>query len=145
MSSAVATILLLILVIPIVFFQNAQARRDEQGDEAMPRWTRFNVASVVLGFAFLYLPIVLLVIFSFNESKLVTVWGGFSTKWYASLFRNQALLDAAWVTLRVGLLSATVATVLGTPGGAHAGALHALPGPHAVFRAWSMRRWSCPR
>ena len=52
----------------------------------------------MLGFAFLYLPIVLLVIFSFNESKLVTVWGGFSTKWYVSLFHNQGLMDAAWVT-----------------------------------------------
>ncbi|PDT10720.1 ABC transporter permease subunit [Rhizobium sp. M1] len=80
----------------------------------MLRWTRFNVISVVLGFAFLYLPIALLVIFSFNESKLVTVWGGFSTKWYVSLLSNQALLDAAWVTIRVGLLSATFATVLGT-------------------------------
>ena len=80
----------------------------------MLRWTRFNIASVALGFAFLYLPIVLLVVFSFNESKLVTVWGGFSTKWYVSLLHNQALLDAAWVTIRVGLLSATAATVLGT-------------------------------
>jgi putrescine transport system permease protein len=78
------------------------------------RWSYFNVVSVVFGFAFLYLPIVLLVIYSFNESRLVTVWGGFSTKWYGSLFHNQGILDAAWVTLRVGLLSATVATVLGT-------------------------------
>ncbi|RUM07235.1 ABC transporter permease [Rhizobium chutanense] len=80
----------------------------------MLKWTRFNIVSVTLGFAFLYLPIVLLVIFSFNESKLVTVWGGFSTKWYVSLLSNQGLLDAAWVTIRVGLLSATAATVLGT-------------------------------
>jgi putrescine transport system permease protein len=80
----------------------------------MQRWSRFNIASIVIGFAFLYLPIVLLVIFSFNESKLVTVWAGFSTKWYVQLFQNQALLDAAWVTIRVGLISATVATVLGT-------------------------------
>lgn len=80
----------------------------------MLKWTRFNIVSVTLGFAFLYLPIVLLIIFSFNESKLVTVWGGFSTKWYVSLMSNQALLDAAWVTLRVGLLSATFATILGT-------------------------------
>lgn len=77
-------------------------------------WSRFNITSIVLGFAFLYLPIVLLVIFSFNASKLVTVWGGFSTKWYTSLFHNQGLMDAAWVTIRVALLSATVATVLGT-------------------------------
>jgi putrescine transport system permease protein len=77
-------------------------------------WSRFNIASIVLGFAFLYLPIVLLIVFSFNQSKLVTVWAGFSTKWYVSLLSNQGLLDAAWVTLRVGLISATVATVLGT-------------------------------
>lgn len=76
--------------------------------------TRFNVVSLTLGFAFLYLPIVLLVVWSFNASKLVTVWGGFSTRWYGELFRNQAMLDAAWVTIRVGLVSATVATVLGT-------------------------------
>ena len=80
----------------------------------MPSWSRFNIASIVLGFAFLYLPIVLLVIFSFNESKLVTVWAGFSMKWYVALFHNQGLLDAAWVTIRVSLISATVATVLGT-------------------------------
>ena len=67
-------------------------------------WSRFNIASVVLGFAFLYLPIVLLIIFSFNESKLVTVWAGFSTKWYGELFRNQGLIDAAWVTARVGFI-----------------------------------------
>lgn len=77
-------------------------------------WTGFNIASVVFGFAFLYLPIVILVIYSFNASQLVTVWGGFSTRWYGQLFSNRGLLDAAWVTLRVGLLSATVATVLGT-------------------------------
>ncbi|MCD2183379.1 ABC transporter permease [Rhizobium sp. GN54] len=80
----------------------------------MTKWSRFNVASVALGFAFLYLPIVLLVVFSFNESRLVTVWAGFSTKWYVSLFNNQGLMDAAWVTIRVALLSATIATVLGT-------------------------------
>ena len=74
----------------------------------------FNVTSLVFGFAFLYIPILLLIIYSFNESRLVTVWGGFSTKWYGELFRNQGLMDAAWVTIRVALLSATVATVLGT-------------------------------
>jgi putrescine transport system permease protein len=77
-----------------------------------PTW--FNITSLVLGFSFLYLPIVLLVIYSFNESRLVTVWGGFSTKWYASLLENDQLLDAAWVTLRVAFASATIATVFGT-------------------------------
>nr|WP_246232696.1 ABC transporter permease [Aurantimonas aggregata] len=60
------------------------------------------------------MPIVLLIIYSFNESRLVTVWTGFSTRWYVQLFDNQGLMDAAWVTIRVGLLSASVATVLGT-------------------------------
>jgi putrescine transport system permease protein len=78
------------------------------------RFSAFNLLSVVLGFAFLYLPILILIVYSFNASRLVTVWGGFSTRWYAELLQNEALMDAAWVTIRVGLLSATIATVLGT-------------------------------
>jgi putrescine transport system permease protein len=78
------------------------------------RFSAFNLVSIIVGFTFLYLPIVILVIYSFNASKLVTVWGGLSTKWYVSLLHNQAILDAAWVTIRVGLLSASIATVLGT-------------------------------
>ena len=74
----------------------------------------FNVTSLVLGFAFLYLPILLLMVYSFNASRLVTVWGGFSTQWYRALFRNEALMEAAWVTVRIALLSASLATVLGT-------------------------------
>jgi len=80
----------------------------------MKRLTTFNVASLTLGFAFLYLPMLILIIYSFNESKLVTVWAGFSTKWYGELFQNEAFLDAAWVTLKVGLISSTIATILGT-------------------------------
>ena len=80
----------------------------------MRRLTWFNTVSLTLGFAFLYLPMVILVVFSFNESKLVTVWAGFSTRWYASLMRNEAFLDAALVTLKVGLASSTMATLLGT-------------------------------
>ena len=78
------------------------------------RFSWFNVTSIVVGFAFLYIPILLLIVYSFNESKLVTVWGGFSTKWYQGLLNNDALMDAAWVTLRVALVSATLATILGT-------------------------------
>lgn len=78
------------------------------------RLTRFNLASLALGFAFLYLPIVILVVYSFNDSKLVTVWGGWSTRWYAALWRDEALRDAAWVTLRIAVLSASIATLLGT-------------------------------
>jgi len=80
----------------------------------MKRLSWFNVTSLTLGFAFLYLPMVILVIYSFNASKLVTVWAGFSTKWYGRLFQNEAFLDAAWVTIKVGLLSSCLATVLGT-------------------------------
>ena len=78
------------------------------------RFGLFNATALTFGFAFLYLPIVLLVAYSFNASRLVTVWGGFSTQWYGALLRNEALVSAAWVTLRVGLVSATAATVLGT-------------------------------
>lgn len=77
-----------------------------------PSW--FNITSLVVGFSFLYLPIVLLVIYSFNDSRLVTVWGGFSTRWYGELLQNQQLLDAAWITLQVAFISASIATVLGT-------------------------------
>ncbi|MBX9456680.1 MAG: ABC transporter permease [Rhizobium sp.] len=76
--------------------------------------SRFDPVVLTIGFAFLYIPILLLVIFSFNASKLVTVWGGFSTHWYVQMWQNQGLMDAAWITIRVALLSATVATVLGT-------------------------------
>ncbi len=81
------------------------------------KFGKFNAASLVLGLTFLYLPIIILIIFSFNESKLVTVWGGFSTKWYASLMQNDGILSAAWVTLKVAFVSSTFATILGTMAG----------------------------
>jgi putrescine transport system permease protein len=77
------------------------------------RLSWFNVTSIAVGFAFLYIPILLLVIYSFNDSKLVTVWGGWSTRWYANLFQNEELMRAAWVTLRVAVVSSTIATFLG--------------------------------
>ncbi|WP_424831693.1 ABC transporter permease [Ruegeria sp.] len=80
----------------------------------MNRLSWFNTVSLTLGFAFLYIPMIILIIFSFNESKLVTVWAGFSTKWYGELVQNEAFLDAAWVTLRVAVFSSTLATILGT-------------------------------
>jgi putrescine transport system permease protein len=78
------------------------------------RFSWFNVTSIGFGFAFLYIPILLLVIYSFNDSKLVTVWGGWSTRWYSGLLENEGLMNAAWVTIRVAILSATIATILGT-------------------------------
>ena len=80
----------------------------------MKRFTWFNATALTLGFTFLYLPMVILVIYSFNESKLVTVWAGFSTKWYGELLQNEAFLNAAWVTIKVAVFSSTLATVLGT-------------------------------
>jgi putrescine transport system permease protein len=81
---------------------------------ALKKLSAFNVTSLALGLAFLYLPIVILVIYSFNASRLVTVWGGWSTRWYTEFFNDRAMLDAAWMSLRVGVVSATAATLLGT-------------------------------
>jgi putrescine transport system permease protein len=67
-----------------------------------------------LGYAFLYLPILLLVVFSFNASRLSSTWSGFSLKWYAALLKDQSMINAAWVSLKVAFLSATAAVVLGT-------------------------------
>jgi len=76
------------------------------------------------GYAFLYLPIALMVVFSFNDSKLVTAWSGFSVRWYIALWNNGPLMEATWLSLRIAALSATMATVLGTAAGfalAHGG------------------------
>jgi len=83
----------------------------------MKRFGSFNIFSLIVGFSFLYIPIILLILFSFNESRLVTVWGGFSTKWYGELMQNQGIKDAAWVTIKVAFVSSTIATILGTIAG----------------------------
>ena len=77
----------------------------------------FRVLALVLGFAFLYIPIVSLVVYSFNESRLVTVWGGFSTKWYGELLDNQQIIDAALLSLKIAAIAASIAVVLGTLAG----------------------------
>ncbi|HVN42457.1 MAG TPA: ABC transporter permease subunit [Steroidobacteraceae bacterium] len=77
----------------------------------------FRTCSLVAGFGFLYVPIASLIVYSFNKSKLVTVWGGFSTQWYGTLLHNEQILGAAWLSLRVATLSASLAVVLGTLGG----------------------------
>lgn len=76
--------------------------------------SRFDATVLALCFAFLYAPIVILVVYSFNASRLVTVWGGFSLNWYKVMWSNQGLMDAAWITARVGVISATLGTILGT-------------------------------
>jgi len=70
----------------------------------------------VMGFIFLYAPIVSLIVFSFNESRLVTVWSGFSTRWYGELLSNDQILSAAWISAQIAVISASLATVLGTLG-----------------------------
>jgi putrescine transport system permease protein len=82
----------------------------------MRRVSWFNVAAVALGLAFLYLPIAILVIYSFNASRLVGIWGGWSTRWYAALVNDQSMLDSARISLSIAVLSASAATVLGTLG-----------------------------
>lgn len=72
------------------------------------------IIATVIGFVFLYAPILSLIFFSFNESRLVTVWTGFSTKWYGELFQDQQILDAAKLSLFIAAVSATIALVLGT-------------------------------
>jgi putrescine transport system permease protein len=76
--------------------------------------SRFNITALTLGLGFLYLPIVILVIYSFNASRLVTVWGGWSLQWYREFFHDHAMLDAALMSFRVAATSATLATLLGT-------------------------------
>src|SRR5215831_548748 len=77
----------------------------------------FLLTALLFGFAFLYVPIISMIAYSFNESKLVTVWGGFSLKWYGQLFGNHAMLDAAWLSLRIAAVTACGATILGTLAG----------------------------
>ena len=81
---------------------------------AQPRLSRFNIASLAIGLAFLYLPILILVIYSFNASRLVTVWGGWSLRWYYEFFNDGAMIEAFWMSLRVAATSASIATLLGT-------------------------------
>jgi putrescine transport system permease protein len=78
------------------------------------RGSVFLLIYCILGFVFLYAPILSLIIFSFNENQLVTVWSRFSTKWYGELFRDPQILGAAWISIRVAFFSASIAVVLGT-------------------------------
>jgi putrescine transport system permease protein len=81
------------------------------------RLSWFIILVMVLGYIFLYGPIISLVVFSFNASKLVTVWGGFSTQWYGSLMHNDQIINAFILSLKIAIISSTVATILGTIAG----------------------------
>ena len=74
-------------------------------------------AWLMVGYAFLYIPICSLVFYSFNKSKLVTVWGGFSTRWYSEVLNNDAIMSAAWLSLKIAFISSSVATIFGTLAG----------------------------
>lgn len=77
----------------------------------------FLLTALAFGFAFLYVPILSLIVYSFNASKLVTVWAGFSTKWYGALLQNEQILQAAWLSVRIAFVNASFALCLGTLAG----------------------------
>ena len=79
--------------------------------------SRFVISALAFGYAFLYVPLASVIFYSFNNSRLATVWGGFSTRWYAELLKNEQVLDAAWLSLRIAITAATLATVFGTLAG----------------------------
>ncbi|HTN95502.1 MAG TPA: putrescine ABC transporter permease PotI, partial [Nordella sp.] len=83
----------------------------------MRRRPYFLIFALIFGYAFFYVPIASMIFYSFNKSRLATVWGGFSTEWYGKLLDNQQVLDAAWLSLRIAFVSATAATILGTMAG----------------------------
>jgi putrescine transport system permease protein len=79
--------------------------------------SRLIISILAFGYAFLYIPLISVIFYSFNDSRLATVWGGFSTRWYGELFRNDQILDAMFLSLRIAATSATFATILGTMAG----------------------------
>ena len=83
----------------------------------MKRRHTFLLSMLGFGFAFFYIPILSMIVYSFNASRLASVWGGFSTKWYVSLFSNKQVIDALILSLEIALVSATIATILGTMAG----------------------------
>ncbi len=114
-ASAVAIIMLLLLIVPIMWFHKHQkkvwgARMNNLPVVRSP----WRILILVLGFTFLYAPMLMLVIYSFNSSKLVTVWAGWSTRWYGELFRDTAMMSAVGLSLTIAACAATMAVVLGT-------------------------------
>jgi putrescine transport system permease protein len=78
------------------------------------RISPFLISTLCIGIAVLYIPILVLIGYSFNASALVSVWGGFSTSWYTELVHNDQILDAAWLSLKVGVVVSTGSVILGT-------------------------------
>lgn len=116
LSAAIAMGMLAILFLPIILLQRVQvaaAVTATGGAQTERHFSWTARLSVGLGLLFIYFPIFLVIAFSFNDSRLVTVWGGFSLKWYGTLFQNIQLLDSAWLSFKLACLSASIATVLG--------------------------------
>ena len=120
LSAAIAAGMLALLAVPILFLQRLQARDAAMqaagaglgGDRPFSAVNRLAVAG---GLIFTYVPLLLVMLFSFNQSRLVTVWGGFSLQWYGVLFANTQLLNSAWLSFELAVLSATAACLLGVP------------------------------
>ncbi len=117
LSSTIAVGMLAMLAIPIYLLQKAQAKADmtssSPGSQGERKSSVFAMAAVFLGLSFIYLPIMLVIAFSFNESRLVTIWSGFSLKWYGLLFNNAQLLASAWLSFKLAVVSAMAATIFG--------------------------------
>ncbi len=79
--------------------------------------SKFLVSAICFGIAFLYIPIFLLIAYSFNDSRLVPVWGGFSTRWYGVLFESEEIWEAVALSLKIAAINASFATLLGTLAG----------------------------
>ncbi len=115
-ASAVAIIMLLLLIVPIMWFHKHQQKkrgRTRMNNLPVVRSPR-RIVILLLGFTFLYAPMLMLVIYSFNSSKLVTVWAGWSTRWYGELLRDDAMMSAVGLSLTIAACAATAAAILGT-------------------------------
>lgn len=94
----------------------------------MKRLSRFLIVMMCAGYVFFYMPIISMIVYSFNRSRLATVWGGFSTQWYGKLFSNQQVIDAATLSLGIAFVSATFAMILGAMAGLALARFRRFPG-----------------
>jgi putrescine transport system permease protein len=120
LSAAIAIGMLIILALPIIWLQRVQARdavlqATGAGMAAGRRFSWINRLSVGFGLTFTYVPLILVILYSFNANRLATLWGGFSLHWYGVLFANEQLLASAWLSFQLAALSASAATLLGIP------------------------------
>jgi ABC-type spermidine/putrescine transport system permease subunit I len=117
---------------PTMLYSRYQARAE---GGRMTRRPVFLITVLCFGFAFFYIPILSMIVYSFNASRLATVWGGFSTKWYVSLSNNNQVIDALVLSLKIALVSATLRDDPGHDGGHRAGAVRRFRG-RTLFSGW---------